>query len=94
LQRNLAKLDAAFTGFWQHQRGFPAYRRAFTFNSFEYKPDRCKFTVLGVLSGQHRYSRVYLPGIGSMRYFDSRPIPENAMIRSVPVKRPAGGWYL
>jgi putative transposase len=26
LQRNLAKLDAAFTGFWSHKRGFPAYR--------------------------------------------------------------------
>lgn len=26
LQRNLAKLDAAYNGFWQHKRGFPTYR--------------------------------------------------------------------
>lgn len=94
LQRNLAKLDAAFAGFWQHKRGFPAYRKASTFNSFEYKPGRCKFTVLGVLSGKHRYSRVYLPGIGAMRYFDSRSIADNADIRTVTVLREADGWYI
>jgi putative transposase len=43
LQRNLAKLDAAFTGFWSHKRGFPAYRKASNFKTFEYKPGRCKF---------------------------------------------------
>lgn len=94
LQRNLAKLDAAFTGFWQHQRGFPAYRKAATFKSFEYKPGRCKFTVLDVLFGKHHYSRVYLPGIGSMRYFDSRPILPDAEIRTVTVKQCADGWYI
>jgi putative transposase len=94
LQRNLAKLDAAFLGFWKHERGFPAYRKTSNFNSFEYKPGRCKFTVLGVISGKHRYSRVYMPGIGLMRYFDSRPIPENADIRTVTIKREADGWYI
>lgn len=94
LQRNLAKLDAAFSGFWKHERGFPAYRKTANFNSFEYKPGQCKFTILGILSGKHRYSSVYLPSIGSMRYFDSRPIPENADIRTVTVKREADGWYI
>jgi putative transposase len=94
LQRNLAKLDAAFSGFWKHERGFPAYRKAANFNSFEYKPGRCRFTVLGVVSGKHRYSRVYLPGMGSMRYFDSCPIPDNADIRTVTIKHEADGWYI
>lgn len=95
LQRNLAKLDTAFTEFWQHQRGFPAYRKAATFKSFEYKPGRCKFMVLGVRSGNQRYSRVYLPGVGSMRYFDSRPIPDDdAEIRTVTVKCEADGWHI
>lgn len=94
LQRNIAKLDAAFIGFWKHERGFPAYRRVANFKSFEYKPGRCKFSILGVASGKHRYSRVYLPGIGSMRYFDSRAIPADADIRTVTVKRDADGWYL
>jgi putative transposase len=94
LQRNLARLDAAFTGFWKHQRGFPAYRTAATFKSFEYKPGRCQFTVMGVRSGKHRYSRVYLPGIGSMRYFDSRPIPDGAEVRTVTVIHKADGWHI
>lgn len=94
LQRNIAKLDAAFTGFWRHQRGFPAYRNTATFNSFEYKPGRAKFSVLRVVDGKHRYSRVYLPGIGTMRYFDSRAIPDDADIRTVTVRRESDGWYI
>jgi putative transposase len=94
LQRNLAKLDAAYSGFWQHKRGFPAYRTSATFNSFEYKRGQCKFTVLGVVCGKHRYSRVYLPGIGSMRYFDSRPIPQDAETRAVTILHEADGWYI
>ncbi len=94
LQRNLARLDAAFTGFWKHQRGFPQYRKRANFLSFEYKPGRCQFTIMHLLEGKHRYSRVYLPGIGSMRYYDSRPIPPDADIRTVTVKREANGWYI
>jgi putative transposase len=94
LQRNIAKLDAAFIGFWRHQRGFPAYRNTATFNSFEYKPGRAKFSFLRVVDGKHRYSRVYLPGVGTMRYFDSRTIPNDADIRTVTVKREADGWYV
>lgn len=84
LQRNLAKLDAAYRGFWNHQRGFPTYRRAATFHSFEYKPK--KYTI-----GD---GYVYLPGIGQMRYFDSRPFPEGAEPRTLTVKREADGFYL
>lgn len=94
LQRNLAKLDAAYSGFWQHKRGFPAIRTTANFNSFEYKPGRAQFTVMNLKQGKHRYSRVYLPGLGSMRYFDSRPIPPDADIRTVTVIREADGWYI
>lgn len=65
LQRNLAKLDAAFTGFWSNKRGFPAYRKASNFKTFEYKPGRCKF----------QDNRVYLPALGWMKYFNSRSFP-------------------
>ncbi|MEL6319265.1 MAG: transposase [Cyanobacteria bacterium J06626_14] len=95
LQRNISKLDAAYTGFWKHQRGFPAYRKRSNFNSFEYKPNRVKFTVIGALdTKKKRYSRVMLPGIGSLRYHDSRSIPKDADIRTVTVKREADGWYI
>ena len=84
LQRNLAKLDAAFTGFWQHGRGFPKYARRATFKSFEYKPGQVKVCD----------DTVYLPGIGTMRYFNSRPLPDDTEVRTVTVKQEADGWYL
>jgi putative transposase len=100
LQGNLAKLDAAFTGFWQHKRGFPAYRVGATFNSFQYKPGDVIFTInrngprtkLG--KRKRCYSHVYLPGLGKMRFLDSREIPESANIRTVTVKREADGFYI
>lgn len=94
LQRNLAKLDAAYSGFWQHKRGFPAYRTAANFDSFEYKPGRVLFNVVSSKDSEHNYSRVYLPGIGRMRYFNSRLFPETAQIRTVTVKKKADGWYI
>ena len=84
LQRNLAKLDAAFTGFWQHGRGFPKYATRATFKSFEYKPGQVKF----------KDNTVYLPGIGTMAYFNSRPLPDSAEVRTVTIKQDADGWYL
>ncbi len=84
LQRNLAKLDAAFAGFWSHKRGFPAYRKASNFKTFEYKPGRCKFES----------SKVYLPGLGWMKYFNSRPFPDNADIRMVTVMNRGTDWYI
>ena len=84
LQRNLAKLDAAFAGFWSHKRSFPAYRKARHFKTFEYKPGRCKFEC----------NKVYLPGIGWMGYFNSRVFPPNVEIRSVTVMHKGTYWYI
>lgn len=81
-------------GFWKDGRGFPKYALVATFKSFEYKPKRCKFEVNLSEGAKHRYSRVYLPLIGWMSYFDSRPIPENAETRTVTITRKADGWYI
>ena len=105
LQRNLAKLDAAFAGFWKHERGFPAYRKASNFNSFEFKPGTAKLTIkrngkyTKGINGEGRkrkpcYSHVYFPGLGTMRFFDSREIPEDADIRTITVMKEADGWYM
>lgn len=100
LQGNLAKLDTAYSGFFQHKRGFPAFRKASNFKTFQYKPGRTKFTI-NCDSGTDRngkrkdcYSHIYLPGIGDMRYIDSRAIPENADIRTVTVMKEVDGWYI
>ena len=94
LQRNIAKLDMAFSGFWSHKRGYPAFRTRSNFKSWENKPGRCKFEVNRTSKKQHRYSHITLPGIGRMRYFDSRPISEDTDIRTVTVKKEADGWYI
>jgi len=96
LQGNLAKLDVAYTGFFKHQRGFPSFRKASKFNSFQYKPGQCKFIVNDCSPKNRFYSHVYLPGIGTMRYLDNRDwkIPSDAEIRTVTVKKLADGWYI
>ncbi len=96
LQGNLAKLDVAYTGFFKHQRGFPAFRQASNFNSFQYKPGQCKFTVNDSSPKNRFYSHVYLPGIGTMRYLDNQgwSIPSDAEIRTVTAKKLADGWYI
>jgi len=94
LQGNLAKLDAAYNGFFKHERGFPAFRRAANFKTFQYKPGQAKFTVNRTSKKKRCYSHVYLPGIGDMRYQGSRTIPENASIRTVTVTKEADGWYI
>lgn len=101
LQSNLAKLDAAYTGFFNNERGFPAFRKVSNFNSFQYKPGRAKLTINR--TGKHNkrtgerkpcYSHVYLPGIGTMRFLDSKEIPETANIRTITILHEADGWYM
>ena len=94
LQRNIAKLDTAYSNFWKYGRGFPSFRKASNFKSFEYKPRRCRFYINRTEGKKHRYSKVYLPGIGEMRYFDSRPIPNEALLRTVTVLKEADGWHM
>ena len=94
LQGNLAKLDAAYSGFFKHERGFPAFRKAANFKTFQYKPGQAKLTVNRDSKKKRCYSHVSLPGIGDMRYLDSRTIPENASIGTVTVMKEADGWYI
>jgi putative transposase len=94
LQGNIAKLDAAYSGFFQHRRGFPAFRKRSNFNSFQYKPGQAKLTVNRLSKKKRCYSHIYLPGIGDMRYLDSRTIPENADIRTIVVLKEVDGWYI
>lgn len=94
LQGNLAKLDAAYTGFFTQKRGFPAFRKAANFNSFQYKPGQAKLTINRTSNQKRCYSHIYLPGLGDMRYLDSRTIAKDADIRTVTVMKEADGWYI
>lgn len=94
LQGNLAKLESAYAGFFQHKRGFPAFRKASNFNSFQYKPGQATLTVNRTSTKKRCYSHVFLPGIGGMRYLDSRTIPIDAEPRTITVMKEADGWYM
>lgn len=83
LQRNIARLNTAYQNFFDG-RGFPRFKNRSNFRSFEYKPGRVK------IEG----SRVYLPKIGWMRFFDSRPIPDGFTPRSVTVRKKTDGWFV
>lgn len=84
LQRNVARLDTAYKNFFKEGRGFPRFRNRSNFRSFEYKPRRVK------LKG----SKLYLPGIGWCRFFNSRPIPIGFKLRTVTIRKKADGFYV
>jgi putative transposase len=85
LQRNIARLDTAYKNFFEG-RGFPKFKNRSNFRSFEYKPGRVIFNF--------DKSRVYLPGIGEMKYFNSRSIPDGFNIRTITIRRQQQGWYM
>ena len=83
LQSNIGRLNTAYKNFFEG-RGFPKFKNRSTFRSFEYKPGRVK------IEG----SKVYLPSIGWMRFYNSRPIPEGFSIRTVTIRHKQDGWYM
>ena len=85
LQRNIARLDSAFKGFWKDGKGYPSFKNKATFKSFEFKPGRVK------VRGE---AKLYFPGIGEMRFFNSRPFPPGASMRTVTVIRDVDDWYV
>ena len=91
LQSNVARLNTAYQNFFvgvacaeRIGRGFPKFKNRSNFRSFEYKPGRVK------IDG----SKVYLPSIGWMRFYNSRPIPDGFVIKSVTIRRKADCWFM
>ncbi|WP_341531400.1 transposase (plasmid) [Nostoc sp. UHCC 0302] len=87
LQCNIAHLDAAFTNFWQHGRGFPRYLQKL--NSFEYKPGQVKLRAI-----KDNYAIIYLPGIGNVKMHNSRDFTSIQSLRSCTVSISGGYWFI
>ncbi len=87
LQRNLANLDTAYSNYWKHGKGFPRFARVL--NSFEYKPKRVK-----LVSFTANYGVAYLPGIGNVKFHNSRDLNIIAQTRTCTIKRAGGFYYL
>ncbi|WP_269087001.1 RNA-guided endonuclease InsQ/TnpB family protein [Moorena bouillonii] len=84
LQQTLRQLDVAFSKFFKGETGYPKPKRRSRFRSFKYAPGQVK------LDG----NKIYLPGIGWMGFYNSRPIPEGFTLKSVTVRRKARGWFV
>lgn len=82
LQQNIKRLDKAFENFFDG-RGFPKFKNRSTMRSFTF--------ATGVkLDG----NKIYLPKLGWMRFYNSRPIPEGFKVKSVTVRKKADGYYV
>ncbi len=84
LQLLIRRLNKAFENFFEHGRGYPKPKRRSRFRSFAYKPKQVK------IEG----NKTYLPGLGWMKFFNSRSIPDGFEIRTVTIRKKADGWYM
>jgi putative transposase len=87
LQRNLANLDTAYANYWKHGRGYPRFLK--TLNSFEYKPKRVK-----LVSCIANYGVAYLPGIGNVKFHNSRDLSAVLQTRTCTIKRVGTIYYI
>jgi putative transposase len=82
LQQNVKRLDTAYKNFFEG-RGFPTFKNRSNFTSFTY--------TMGIkIDG----NKIYLPKIGWMRFFDSRPIPDGFKIKAATIRKRQDGWYI
>ena len=84
LQMNLRRLNDAFFRFFDGQGNYPRFKSRSKFRSFSYKPKQVKIDQ----------NKVYLPGIGWMGFYLSRPLPVGFEIRTVTIRHKSDGWYM
>ncbi|ACK69234.1 transposase, IS605 OrfB family [Gloeothece citriformis PCC 7424] len=83
LQQNLKRLEVAYKNFFSSNRKFPKFKNCSTFRSFTY-------TVGVKLKG----NKIYLPKLGWIKYYNSRPLPDGFKIKSVTVRKKSDGYYV
>jgi len=82
LQSIPAMVNEPFNKFFN--AGFSKLKRRHDFKLFSYKPGHVKI----------KGSKIYLPKICWMRFYNSRSIPDGFDIKTVTVKQKAEGWYV
>ncbi|WP_366933217.1 transposase [Nostoc sp. NMS7] len=82
LQQNVKRLDTAYKNFFEG-RGFPKFKNRSNFTSFTYQ--------MGV---KVQSSKIYLPKLGWMRFFNSRLIPDGFTIKAATIRKRQDGWYV
>ncbi|MDF5732064.1 MAG: transposase [Rhizonema sp. PD38] len=87
LQRNIIKLDKAFSNFFDNGKGYPQFIKRL--DSFEYKPGRVLLRDI-----RKNYASAYLPGIGDVKFHNSRDLSIIQDLRTCTIKREGGNWYI
>lgn len=82
LQQNVKRLDIAYKNFFEG-RGFPKFKNRSNFTSFTYQ--------MGV---KVQGSKIYLPKLGWMRFYNSRLIPNGFTIKAATIRKRQDGWYV
>jgi len=83
LQQNVKRLQVAYNNFFAGRGKYPKFKNKSNFKSFT-------FTTGIKLTDK----AVYLPKLGWVGYFNSRPIPEGFKVKSVTVRLKANGLYV
>ena len=84
LQENIKRLDKAYQNFFDRKEsGFPKLKTRSTFRSFTYATG-------AKIDG----NKIYLPKIGWLKFFNSRPIPDGFIIKSVTIRKKTNGWFV
>ena len=95
MQHTLRKLDKAFRAFFRRVKvgetpGYPRFKGRNRFHSFEYTyGDGCKLRF----DDQER-ALLYVQNVGEIKIKYHRPIPSDAKIKHVVIKRSVGKWYV
>jgi putative transposase len=85
LQQTLKRLESAFTSMWEHNFGFPRFKKVGQLRSFVFsQPGRNPL----------KHGAVKLPVIGWVKFRQSREIPIDAVIKQTRVVKRASGWYV
>jgi putative transposase len=96
LQHLLRRVDKSYTAFFRRvkageQPGYPRFKGEHQFKSVEYTyGDGCKLRW----DATRTRMLLYVQNIGELKIKFHRPLPENAQVRHVILKRKASGWYV
>jgi len=93
VQQMLRRLDKAFRAFFRRleageKAGFPRFKGRRRFNSLEYRHgDGCKLRL-------DERAMLYVQNVGEVKVKYHRPVPSNATIKHVILKRRNRKWYV
>jgi putative transposase len=85
LQQMRLRLEKSFVSMWEQSHGFPRLKKKGALRSFN-EPQ------LGTTF--HQGNRFKLPVIGRIKFWQSPPIPQGAIVKQASVVRRSTGWYI